>query len=75
VAGRAWRRAGWMVVRIWEHELQRGKHSTFNLQPSTSNRRKKAAASSQKSVISSRKPESSRLVQRLKSFLKNKEQF
>ena len=40
----ALRRAGWKVVRIWEHELQRRKHSTplaskqaFNAQHSTSN--------------------------------------
>jgi G:T-mismatch repair DNA endonuclease (very short patch repair protein) len=27
VVNRVLRRAGWKVVRIWEHELQRGKHS------------------------------------------------
>jgi len=36
VVNRALRRAGWKVIRIWEHELQRGKHSTFNAQHSIS---------------------------------------
>jgi DNA mismatch endonuclease (patch repair protein) len=33
------RRAGWRVVRIWEHELsrQRGKHRTLNIEHPTSN--------------------------------------
>jgi len=36
---RTLRRAGWKVVRIWEHELarQRGKHRTTNIQHPTSN--------------------------------------
>jgi DNA mismatch endonuclease (patch repair protein) len=37
VVNRALRRAGWRVVRIWEHELQRRKHSTSNIQHSTFN--------------------------------------
>ena len=37
VVNRALRRAGWRVVRIWEHELQKGKHSTSNIQHSTFN--------------------------------------
>jgi DNA mismatch endonuclease (patch repair protein) len=39
VVNRALRRAGWKVVRVWEHELQRprGEHRTFNIQHSTSN--------------------------------------
>ena len=36
LANRALRLAGWKVIRIWEHELQRGKHSTFNAQHSIS---------------------------------------
>jgi DNA mismatch endonuclease, patch repair protein len=31
VVNRVLRRAGWRVLRIWEHELQRGKHPTSNV--------------------------------------------
>ena len=36
VVDRALRRAGWWVVRVWEHELQRprGEHRTFNISAS-----------------------------------------
>jgi DNA mismatch endonuclease (patch repair protein) len=37
LVNRTLRRAGWKVVRIWEHELQMGKHPTLNIQHSTSN--------------------------------------
>ena len=32
LVNRALHRAGWRVIRIWEHELQSRKHSTFNFQ-------------------------------------------
>jgi G:T-mismatch repair DNA endonuclease (very short patch repair protein) len=37
MVNRTLRRSGWRVIRIWEHELQSRKHSTFNSQHSTSN--------------------------------------
>jgi DNA mismatch endonuclease (patch repair protein) len=39
VVNRTLRRAGWKVVRIWEHELPklRGKHRTLNIEHRTSN--------------------------------------
>jgi DNA mismatch endonuclease (patch repair protein) len=45
LVNRMLRRAGWRVVRIWEHELQMGKHPTLNIQHPTSNRRQKGEPS------------------------------
>jgi DNA mismatch endonuclease, patch repair protein len=44
---RTLRRAGWKVVRIWEHELARprGKHRTSNIELPTSNGRQKGEPS------------------------------
>jgi len=43
LVNRTLRRAGWKVVRIWEHELAklRGKHRTLNIELPTSNGRQK----------------------------------
>jgi DNA mismatch endonuclease Vsr len=40
VVNRTLRRAGWRVIRIWEHELQRGKHRTFNIEHRIKGKRK-----------------------------------
>jgi G:T-mismatch repair DNA endonuclease (very short patch repair protein) len=53
MVNRALRRAGWKVVRIWEHALPRWK----------------VEASNQKSVISGRKPEQNKIVLRIRRAL------
>jgi DNA mismatch endonuclease (patch repair protein) len=45
LVNRTLRRAGWKVVRIWEHELQMGKHPTLNIQHPIEGRRANRAGS------------------------------
>jgi DNA mismatch endonuclease (patch repair protein) len=45
LVNRILRRAGWRVVRIWEHELQMGKHPTLNIQHPIEGRRANRAGS------------------------------